>query len=79
MVPFNSHRQVLMHRLEEQGMDKSIMPGFIWSVKSCISKTPHMDHRQLNKRLKILGWYDTQVDHRTMQLITTCLNAEAEM
>ena len=78
MVPFNSHWQALLHRLEEQGMDKSIIPGFIWSMKSCVLKNPSLDPGQLNKKLKSLGWHDIQLDHNTLQLITTCLNEEAK-
>ncbi|OQY09897.1 MAG: hypothetical protein B6I30_09185 [Desulfobacteraceae bacterium 4572_187] len=41
-----------MHRLEKTGMEKSIIFGFISSLKSCLLNNPNMNHLQINKRLQ---------------------------
>jgi len=59
---------MLMHRLEKTGMEKSIIFGFISSLKSCLLNNPNMNHLQINKRLQFLGWDDFELDYHTLQL-----------
>jgi len=72
MDVFNSHLQSLMHRLEEKGMDKGLIPGFIWSMKSCMPNYPDIDCVQLNRKIQTLGWHDFHVDYSTLRLISVC-------
>ncbi len=61
-----------MHRLDKKGMDKGSIPGFIWSMKSCIHNHPDLDCGRLNRKLETLGWHNFQLDDATLQLIMAC-------
>ncbi|MBW1727960.1 MAG: hypothetical protein JRJ62_10355 [Deltaproteobacteria bacterium] len=56
-------------------MEKSIIFGFISSLKSCLLNNPNMNHLQINKRLQFLGWDDFELDYHTLQLAKACLRA----
>jgi hypothetical protein len=68
---------MLMHRLEKKGMEKSIIFGFISSLKSCLLNNPNMNYLQINKRLQFLGWDDFELDYHTLQLAKACFEAES--
>ena len=79
MVKMNflsENKQVLMRRLEKKCMKQSAIPGFVWSLKSFLLNNPDMDHLQANKRMKLLGWDDFDLDYHTMQLAKECFEAE---
>ena len=69
-------KQMLVHRLEKIGMEKSLIPGFIWSLKSCFVIDPEMSCGQINERLESLGWQDLKLDHRTFGMFIACFEAE---
>ena len=69
----SENRQVLMRRLEMKGMEQSAIPGFVWSLKSCLVDNPDMNHFQTNKRMQLLGWNDFDLDYHTLQLAIACL------
>jgi len=71
----SEHKQVLMHRLEMKGIEKSVIPGFIWSLKGCLLDNPDMNHLQANKRMQFLGWDDFDLDYHTLQLAIACFEA----
>ena len=77
MSIFNSHLQSLIYQLEKKGMDKGSIPGFIWSMKSCVLNYPDIDCGQLNRKIQTMGWHDFQVDYSTLQLIMACIQPEA--
>ena len=70
------HKQKLIKRLEKIGMEKSMIPGFIWSLKSCFVIDPEISCGQINKRLESLGWPDFKLDHRTFWMLIDCFEAE---
>jgi hypothetical protein len=76
MYTINKHKQILMHRLEKKGLEKSIIFGFISSLKSCLLDSPNMNLLQINKRLQFLGWNDFELDYHTLQLAIMCFEAE---
>ena len=57
-------------------MEKSIIFGFISSLKSCLLDDPNLNHLQINKRLQFLGWDDFELDYHTLQLARACFEAE---
>jgi len=77
MYSLSEHKQILIHRLEKKGMGKSIILGFISSLKSCLLDNPNMNHLQINKRLHFLGWDDFEMDYHTLQLAKACFEAES--
>ena len=72
----DSNKQILMNRLEMKGLGKSIIPGFIWSLKRCLLDNPDMNHLEANQRLHFLGWDDFNLDYHTMQLAIANFEAE---
>ena len=66
----------LTRRLEKKGLVKTAIPGFIWSLKSCLLVNPDLNHMQLNERLQTLGWDDFELDYHTLQLAIACFEAE---
>ena len=59
-------------RLEERGIDRSMVPGFIRSLANTILINPQMDISQVNTRLHWLGWDDVELDYHTLQLAIAC-------
>ena len=76
MALLPDNKQTLMNRLEMKGLDKSTIPGFIWSLKRCLSNNPDMNHLEANQRLQSLGWDDVNLDYHTMQLAIANFEAE---
>jgi hypothetical protein len=74
LLPDN--KQTLMSRLEIKGLGKSTIPGFIWSLKRCLSDNPAMNHLEANQRLQSLGWDEVDLDYHTMQLAIANFEAE---
>ncbi len=72
----SEHKQILTHRLEKKGIAKNTIPGFLWSLKSCLLDNPDMNHWQANERLQFLGWDDFDLDYHTLQLAIACFETE---
>ena len=69
----NQIRQNLIERLEEKGVEKGNVPGFIRSLANTISSNPQMNLFQVNSRLQWLGWDGLELDYHTLQLAIACL------
>ena len=65
--------QKLIHKLIENGVEASLIPGFIRSLANAFLINPGMSHCQANKRLKYLGWIDIEIDYHTFVLAVDCL------
>lgn len=76
MALLPDNKQILMSRLEMKGLGKSIIPGFIWSLKRCLLDNPDMNYLEANQRLQFLGWDDVDLDYHTMQLAIANFEAE---
>ncbi len=61
----------LILKLKENGIEASLIPGFIRSLAAAFLVNPDMSHYQANKRLKYLGWDDIEIDYHTFQLAIT--------
>jgi len=68
--------KALIRRLESKGLTKSEIPGFVWSLKSCLLNKPQMNCYQLNERLRHLGWGDFLLDYHTLQLAIACFETD---
>ena len=69
-------KQILFHRLEEQGIDVRNIPGFIRSLAGAFLNNPGMTIDQVNQRLRYLGWEGCDMDYHTFQLAIACFEAE---
>jgi hypothetical protein len=76
MYFISKNKHSLMNRLEEMGMGRSTMLGFILSLKSCLLDNPNINHQQATQRLHFLGWDDFELDYHTFQLAMVCLEEE---
>lgn len=65
--------QKLIYKLIENGVEPSLIPGFIRSLANAFLINPAMSLYQANKRLKFLGWHDIQIDYHTFSLAIDCL------
>ncbi|MDC3237107.1 hypothetical protein OAT93_00010 [bacterium] len=63
----------LTRRLIDNGVEASMIPGFIRSLVNACLITPDMSHYQANRRLKYLGWNDIEIDYHTFQLAVNSL------
>jgi hypothetical protein len=66
----------LIHKLIENGVEASLIPGFIRSLANACLINPGMSHCQANRRLKYLGWGDIEIDYHTLQLAITSLETK---
>lgn len=66
----------LIHKLIENGVEASLIPGFLRSLANAFLINPGMSHCQANKRLKYLGWDDIEIDYHTLQLAITSLETK---
>lgn len=66
----------LAHKLIENGVEASLIPGFIRSLVNACLINPEMSHCQANKRLKYLGWDNIEIDYHTFQLAISSLETK---
>jgi len=66
----------LAHKLIENGVEASLIPGFIRSLVNACLINPEMSHCQANKRLKYLGWENIELDYHTLQLAINSLETK---
>lgn len=68
--------QKLVRRLMENGVEASLIPGFIRSLANACLIHPDISLFQANRRLKYLGWHDVELDYHTMQLAIDSLETK---
>jgi hypothetical protein len=68
-------KELLIHRLVDQGIDMNMIPGFIRSLAAAFTYQPHMNLQQVNDRMQQMGWGDFELDYFTFRLATECLEA----
>ena len=68
--------QKLILKLIENGVEASLIPGFIRSLANAFLINPDMSYCQANKRLKYLSWHDIQIDYHTFVLAIDCLETK---
>ena len=69
-------KEILIHRLVDQGMGPNMIPGFIRSLAATFTYHPHINLQQVNKRLRYLGWDDVELDYHTLSLAVACFEEE---
>ena len=66
-------KDILINRLLNKGMELDMIPGFIRSLTNSYAYYPHVDFKQVNDRLRYMGWDDFELDYFTFQLVIECL------
>jgi hypothetical protein len=60
--------QTLFYRLEQSGLDRSLVPGFLRNLANTRAAATFLNHSQMQAQLKYLGWNDLELDYHTWQL-----------
>jgi hypothetical protein len=63
-------------KLIENGVEASMIPGFLRSLANACLIIPNISHCQANKRIKYLGWENIEIDYHTFELAMTSLEAK---
>ncbi len=64
----NTLEHTLFCRLEESGIDRPLVPGFLRNLANTQTSRLQMNLSQVQAQLKYLGWNDIQLDYHTWQL-----------
>lgn len=67
-------KEKLFFRLKSKGMEQSLIPSFMRILSNSLYASPYMDHFEVKRRLKYLGWDDFDLDYFTYQLAMECLS-----
>lgn len=73
---FTQIKQMLVERLETQGVEKCLIPGLLKLMAGALFSRPHMNRHLVNQQMKFLGWRDFDLDEHTWQLAMACFEAE---
>ncbi len=68
----------LINLLKHQGMEETMIFGFIMTLKSCLLHNPDIDHLEVNESLPSWGWNDFQLDYPTFQIAQESFRARSE-
>jgi len=69
-------RGILIDRLIEKGMEKNTIPPYIRDLANTLEVDSHFSLQELNRRLRLLGWDDFELDDHTFQLIIASLEMD---
>lgn len=69
-------RQLLFKRLEDQGIERCLVPGLLRLISIALSVEGHLNRQIASRRLKFLGWEDFELDEHTFQLARACFEGE---
>jgi len=71
-----SVKRVLRQRLENKGLDSSMIPGYMRSLTNALVKKPHMTLNQVNRQMDYVGWRGVELDYHTWELTRATLESE---
>ncbi|MBT4364838.1 MAG: hypothetical protein HN737_09840 [Desulfobacterales bacterium] len=75
-LDMNQVKKILINRLENKGVELSLIPGFIRSLANSFMFNPQMNLSQVNKRLNYMGWENFEIDYHTLQLAISFFETE---
>ena len=65
--------RVLTDRLVGKGVEISTIPAYIRDFSNTNEIDNDLSLHELNRRMRILGWYDFELDNHTLQLLIAVL------
>ena len=68
-------KEILIHRLVDQGIGLNMIPGFIRSLANTFTYHSQMNLQQTNDRMQQMGWGDFELNYFTYRLAVECLEA----
>jgi hypothetical protein len=69
-------KPILYDRLQNIGLEQSLIPGFIRCLANSIFLKPNMELYHIRKQLEFMGWNEVDLDYHTLQLAKNCLESE---
>ena len=69
-------KRALLQRLETQGMEQCLIPGFIRTLSNVLNAASSQNLMQINRQLEYLGWNAFELDYHTLELARTCLESD---
>ena len=68
-------KEILIHRLVDQGIGLNMIPGFIRSLANTFTYHLHINLQQTKDRMQQMGWGDFKLNYFTYRLAVECLEA----
>ena len=68
--------RVLVGRLARKGIEPGSIPAYIRDLAHAIPNHTDPNLPELNRRMQLLGWYGSELDDHTLQLITAVLELD---
>ena len=68
--------ELLTRKLEQNGMDPVVIPGFVRSLARSVSNDGPICIHQVKQRMKYLGWDGWELDYHALQLALACFEEE---
>jgi hypothetical protein len=66
----------LFSRLEQSGIGRPLVPGFLRNLANAHDAHFPMSHAQVQAQLRYLGWNDIELDYHTWQLAEAYLGTK---
>jgi len=70
-------RENLEQRLEEKGLERHFIPGFMRSLAQTLAFTPHASPQQVHKLMRSMGWNIRELDAHTLQLAVASIESDS--
>ena len=68
-------KQALIQRLNNKGLDKSLIPGYLRILANSICMSKYQNLPLINRHMRHMGWDDFDLDYHTFELARNCLEA----
>ena len=68
--------QLLLTRLQQQGIEPDDLPLFLRDLAAILNLKPESDVGALNARLNVLGWHQVRLDYQSLQLALAWMESE---
>ena len=70
-------RENLEQRLEEKGLERHFIPGFMRNLAQTLTFTPHASPQQVHKLMRSMGWNIKELDTHTLQLAMASIESDS--
>jgi hypothetical protein len=68
--------QLLISRLQQQGINSDEAPALLRDLSNIIESTPGMNSAGISSKLQLLGWNGVTLDYQSLQLALTWIESE---
>ena len=68
--------QLLISRLQQQGINSDEAPALLRDLSNIIESTPGIDSTNASSKLQLLGWNAVALDYQSLQLALAWIESE---